>query len=671
MWPGANLKRLLRRVPWWGWVVGGCVLVLSLVALRRSAADVEAPLVFATVRGPLRITVIEGGGVEAIESQEVKCEVRGSHQGVKILRIVDEGYQVTQEDIRTNKVLVELDSSELEKQLVEQEIRYQSSAASLAEAQQGYEIQLIQNLSDIKAAEQKARFARMDFNKFLGETAAGEILATLGLTNLLETLTNIVLTAPPLDLEVESAEPPPPEPALQVAVVATGEQPGTAVASSTSGTVTAAMGPAAAADSVVVQVAASAGGPPHADLPTVTEETPGAVPGSALPDLPPALLQSIDLDFGVYASLERLDDGEAKQKLRTYQDELMVARRELEQARSQQEGTRRLFEQQFVTRIDMERDDIALTNSWLKVQTAETAQELFLKYEFAKLAEQSLSAFLEAARELDRARRSAISKMAQADARLKSAQAQYNVQLRHRRELMEQLQKCVIRAEKTGLVVYGGGEERYWRGEEQIREGATVRERQTIITIPDMSKMSVKVKIHESHIKKVQRGQKARVTLDAFPDELLEGEVTQVAVLPDSEDRWMNPDMKVYRTTIGIHGSRDWLKPGMSAKAEILVDELPDVVHVPIQAVVPQGGKRLCYVVLGRDLEPREVEVGQFNDSFIEIKSGLSEGELVSLRPPGRTAPTPGGTGPEPAAETETETVSQPATTVTDAGPAA
>ena len=117
--------------------------------------------------------------------------------------------------------------------------------------------------------------------------------------------------------------------------------------------------------------------------------------------------------------------------------------------------------------------------------------------------------------------------------------------------------------------------------EEPIREGATVRERQSIITIPDMTKMSVRVKIHESYIKKIKKGQKARITVDAFPDTVLDGEVTKVGVLPDSQNRWMNPDMKVYLTTITINGTNDWLKPGMSAKVEILANCLSDVVYVP------------------------------------------------------------------------------------------
>jgi multidrug efflux pump subunit AcrA (membrane-fusion protein) len=104
----------------------------------------------------------------------------------------------------------------------------------------------------------------------------------------------------------------------------------------------------------------------------------------------------------------------------------------------------------------------------------------------------------------------------------------------------------------------------------------------------------------------------------------------------------MNPDLKVYVTTITINGTYDWIKPGMSAKVEILVDHLNDVVYVPIQAVVPSEGKQVCYVVQGLKSEKREVEIGQFNDEFIEIKNGLKEGEKVLLRPPESGVPETG-----------------------------
>src|SRR2546429_4874501 len=624
--PNSNkILALIKKQP--RWRIGALILVLALAViwLKSGGKSAGHSATFTARRGPLEISVLEGGSIQALESQEIKCEVRVGYQGTKILKIVEEGYQVTEEDLKTNKVLVELDSSDLQKQIVQQEIQYQTAIASLTDAQQGYDIQLNQNISDIKAAEQKSRFARMDFDKFLGDTVTQDIIDRLGLEKeLAAESTNaaaraMIETPPTLNV--------PPNSGLVVAKGPGGDAP-----------------QAVELAGGVEKPASSAPAPsrePGSPAPPDKPQTaPGAAPG------PPtnAPTPSIAFDFSKYAKIEALGDGEAKQKIRKFEDDLQVAQKEMGQAKSTLEGTKRLFEKGFVTKIDQERDEIAYENARLKVQTADTARDLFLKYEFFKSSEEALSKYAEAMRELDRARKAAISKLAQAEAKLKSAQGQYNVQVRQLKDLKEQLEKCVMLAKKTGLIVYGGaGEEMYYYGnQEPIREGATVRERQAIITIPDMTKMSVKVKIHESYIKKIKKGQRVRITVDAFPDTILGGEVSKVAVLPDSQNRWMNPDLKVYLTTITINGTYDWLKPGMSAKTEILVDHLDDVVYAPIQSVVPSEGKQICYVVHGLKREKREVEIGQFNNDFIEIKKGLKEGEKVLLTPPESSEPETG-----------------------------
>jgi HlyD family secretion protein len=610
-----NLFARLKKWPRWSWAVvlvaAGALFWFWFHSRSRSETDSAT---FTARRGLLNITVLEGGSLRAVESQEVKCEVRAAYQGLKILKIVEEGYEVTPEDIRTNKVLVELDSSDLQKQIVQQDIQFESAAASLTDAQQNYEIQLNQNLSDIKAAEQKARFARMDFDKFLGDKVTQAIVDQLGLeaelateqTNALARAAAVVASMPNRGefrqapaASTNSAEPKSAPPAVAAAPTNTPAPAATATAPSKKQPVTAAI---------------------------ATNEPPKPEPAPATPP-------SVVIDFAPYSKIEALGDGEAKQKLRKFEDDLQVAMKEEGQAKANLEGTRRLFDKGFVTKIDLEKDEIANENNRLKVQTAVTARDLFLKYEFPKTAEESLSKYAEAVRELVRARKAAISKLAQAEAKLKSAQGQYNIQARQRKEFYEQLDKCTISSKRPGLVVYGGGgDEDYYGGGERIREGASVRERQSIITIPDMTTMSVRVKIHESYIKKVKKGQRARITVDAFPDTVLEGEVSKVGVLPDSQNRWMNPDMKVYLTTITIRGTNDWLKPGMSAKVEVFANCLSNVVYVPVQAVSPLEGKQVCYVANGRKPECRPVEVGEFNDEFIEIKNGLKEGERVLLR---------------------------------------
>jgi multidrug efflux pump subunit AcrA (membrane-fusion protein) len=343
-----------------------------------------------------------------------------------------------------------------------------------------------------------------------------------------------------------------------------------------------------------------------------------------------------NVDFSRYADTNKLGDGTALQELRKKQDDLVVAESEWALAKVKLEGTHRLYTNNFVTKMEFENETLNVNKMVLRFETAKTALRLHETYEFPKLAEETVSKYEEALRALDKSYKEAISKLAQAKARKLTAENRFELGKKEIRDIQEQIDKCSIAANTTGLVVYGasGNQMIYYGGQEQIREGATVRERQAIITIPDMNKMSVALKIHESHIKKVRRELRARITLDAFPDEELNGFVSKVGVLPDSQNRWMSPDMKVYLTTVNIEGTREWVKPGMSAKVEILVNQLENAVHIPLQAVNTLNGKSYCHVVRGATTEEREIVTGEFNDEFIEVKEGLKEGEIVLVRPP-------------------------------------
>jgi hypothetical protein len=137
--------------------------------------------------------------------------------------------------------------------------------------------------------------------------------------------------------------------------------------------------------------------------------------------------------------------------------------------------------------------------------------------------------------------------------------------------------------------------------------------------------------------------------MDAFPDKTFHGEVTKVAPLPDQQRNWLSPDLKVYATEVQIEGTYDFLKPGMSAKVEILVEKLNDVLIVPVQVVANRGGKKVCYVLASKPQE-REVKTGSFNDTFVQILDGLEPGEKVLLSPP-KITESEDQTGPEPEAE--------------------
>jgi RND family efflux transporter MFP subunit len=261
--------------------------------------------------------------------------------------------------------------------------------------------------------------------------------------------------------------------------------------------------------------------------------------------------------------------------------------------------------------------------------------ELFRLYDFPKEARTFLSDYYEAKLELERTEARARAQLAQAKAKLTSAEATFNMQTKRLEKLHDQIKACIIKAPAPGQVVYWSSTQQWVRY--KIEQGAEIPEGYKIITIPDASQMKVEVKIHETWIDRIEPNQPAKISIAAFANEVFTGKVLKKAPLADPE-RWMNPDLKVYVTDVGIDGMNDSIKTGMSGKVEILIDELNDVLYVPIQSVVTVDEKELCYVKTGGRTEKREVKTGLFNDDFVEIKSGLTEGEEVLLNPPRWTA---------------------------------
>ena len=76
------------------------------------------------------------------------------------------------------------------------------------------------------------------------------------------------------------------------------------------------------------------------------------------------------------------------------------------------------------------------------------------------------------------------------------------------------------------------------------------------------------------------------------------------------------------------------LRPGLLADAEVVIDRIPDTLHVPVQAIFESGENNIVYIFDGGRLLPRRVETGRQTETRIAILSGLEEGETISLRPP-------------------------------------
>lgn len=675
-------------------VAGGGVFVLVLVIVGGNLGGPNSTGVTFTARkGNLDITVLEGGAMEALQSQEVRSEVRG-REGAKILSIVEEGYRVTPEDVAAGLILVELDTSSLIEQRLNQEISVETAEAQYIEKRASYEIQLNRSLTDLNASRQEMKFTRLDFEKFLGANVVSSIISELGIEERLaraETADRANLTiveeSPDLEQIVEqrfggnaasAAAPPsfdptdlesmPPqmqERMRQMMAENAGElpaemlermqsmrngggfPPGAGGGGNRQGQGGGGRGPnsssgVATADSVVEESVEEAATPPQEParlgLVSLAQERPKIQPVQLLMDSEYMVIRD-RIDFTRYAKLEVLEDGEAKQRLRTMQDEVQVAREELLLAQDRVAGQRRLEARGFITPTELEAEELRVNKSVNRQQETETAMSLYIRYSFPKDADKFLADYENAVMAYQRTLKENIAEEAQEAASLKAAEKKFNLEGEKLRDINNQIAAATIRATRPGLVVYGGANQnpmgyRGGNNQEAIQEGATVSERQPILTIPDMREMAVKVNIHETAVKRLAAGQLVKIKIDAFPGQQLTGVVTRVAVVADSAASFMNPDLKVYPTVVKIDGIHDWLRPGMSAEVDILVETLENVVYVPLQAVSYFGDQQVVYVSRGGSTQRREVQVGAFSEQFIEIVSGLQEGEQVLLLAP-------------------------------------
>jgi len=338
-----------------------------------------------------------------------------------------------------------------------------------------------------------------------------------------------------------------------------------------------------------------------------------------------------------------LDGSAAGEELKTLKDKIVSAEGSLKNAEDTLTGTIKLHDANYVSDLDLQRDKLDVTNRKFSKESAEVSLDLFKKYDFPKNAEQFLSDYVEAGRQLLRVFAQCRSRLAQAEVRLSSAKEQLYWQEKRVREINQNIVYCTIKAQAPGLVVYGtGGSDDMYRAMRYrgggssgvIAEGESVSEGQTIISMPDTATMVAEIGVHETEVDKVRTGQPATIVMDAFPDKVLEGEVTEVAPLPDQQRGFMNPDLKVYKAKVRIDGTHDFLKSRMSCKVQILVEQLEDAIIVPIQVVSNRVGKKVVYAITSQGHQERVVQTGLFNDTFVEIIEGLEAGEEIMLNPP-------------------------------------
>ncbi|RKY19080.1 MAG: hypothetical protein DRQ55_11610 [Planctomycetota bacterium] len=334
--------------------------------------------------------------------------------------------------------------------------------------------------------------------------------------------------------------------------------------------------------------------------------------------------------------LERYQEGDAPKARRALLVAISEAETNQNRAKRKHTDSQTLLEQEFITSLEAEDDEIAWRRSEVQLESARKDLTLFEKYTLPMTVKEREVAVSDGEREVETATKRATNSIRQREVAVQQHQSRLDKLDKQKQELTEDIAKMELRAPSPGIVIYGDPQQ-MWRSSE-IRVGEEIWGSTTIITIPDLRVMQVKLRVHEADISKVNVGLVAKVSMDTYPGLVLDGTVTKIAGIATGDNRWdRNPEVRKFdvEVTLESEGLELELRPGVSAKAEVFIEQKDDVLHVPIQCVFLEEGRHLAYVVNGGG-QPHAVEVtpGISNENWLEISAGLHAGDQVLLYNP-------------------------------------
>ena len=314
-------------------------------------------------------------------------------------------------------------------------------------------------------------------------------------------------------------------------------------------------------------------------------------------------------------AVKEYEEGIYLQDKATIQGEIKLAESDLARAADRVDWANRMFDKGYVSKAQKVSEELNFQKTKFSLEQAQSKLNVLENFTKGKTIKELRS-------EVEKALSDELAK-----------KQTYQLERDKEAKLEKQIVNCKLFAPGDGIVVYANDPMRsFGSNQPQIEEGATVRERQKIFSLPDIANMQVNTKVHESQIDKITSGMKARIRVDAFSESELNGTVLEVAPLPDPTS-FFSSDIKVYTTKVKIDDPLPGLRPGMNAEVTILVDRKENVLSVPVQAILPYKGKDHLAIKGPNGFERKEIELGATNDKFVEVVKGVTAGTIVALNP--------------------------------------
>jgi HlyD family secretion protein len=364
----------------------------------------------------------------------------------------------------------------------------------------------------------------------------------------------------------------------------------------------------------------------------ITQEKLGITEG----DCEAALLdREVDLMLARMA-LEKYKEGDYPQQVRQYEADIALADEEVKRSAERMEWSQRLAKESFLTRTELQADQLALQRKQLDLEMAQTKMNVLTNYTVLQQRSTLDSSLRKAERAMARTTWMNKSTLRQVESELRARQRERDRATNRLAELNFQISKSKIYAPTNGIVLYTStvliSRRQWWI--KPLTVGSTAVERQELIYIPIESGMVVEVMIPEASLNKIDNGMLAKVKVDAFPGRVFDGRLVKIGILPDGQSSQLNPDLKLYKCEIECDFKDVLIRPGMSCDVELVKEAFDDVLYVPVQCVVRVEGVPRVYVNDDGEWVPRIVRVGLDNNRMIHILEGVRAGEEVMLAPP-------------------------------------
>lgn len=330
--------------------------------------------------------------------------------------------------------------------------------------------------------------------------------------------------------------------------------------------------------------------------------------------------------------LSMFEDGTYPQDVENKQTAKVMAEITLKNKEEDFALTRSLFSKGFVTAAEVKKRQLELSEARNNLAKAATELDVLKTYTYAHDLAEKQNKLKQAENKLDRTDRENKSNLALKEAEVQSKERVMSIHQRRLAHVEEQLAATTMVAPTDGLFVYNNDR----RGNDQpIQQGTSVRERQTIASLPDTSRMKAVVKVNESQVGKLEEGLRATVQI-VGELEPIGAEVTYISVLADSGNRWWNPDLKEYKVDLVLDRTPKGAKPGVGVMAEIFIDPPAPTLAVPLASVYTRGDQRYVFAPSAQGVKALPVSVGRTNSTHAEILDGITDGQRVVLLQPGQ-----------------------------------